>query len=118
MAEAIASAVSAAVKMLRAPAIVCFTKSGSTARVVSSMRPAVAVVACTDLKKTYRQLALVWGVVPELVPRKDNYDDLIVEGLNAVRRRNLADPGDHIVVTAGVPFDTPGTTNFMRVETV
>ncbi len=118
VAEAIASAVSAAVKMLHAPAIVCFTKSGSTARVVSSMRPAVTCVACTDLKKTYRQLALVWGVVPELVPRHDNYDDLIVEGLNAVRRLNLADPGDHIVVTAGVPFDTPGTTNFMRVETV
>jgi pyruvate kinase len=76
------------------------------------------VVACTDLKKTFRQLALVWGVVPVLVPRHDNYDDLIVEGLGAVRRLNLADPGDHIVVTAGVPFDTPGTTNFMRVETV
>ncbi len=118
VAEAIASAVSAAVKMLHAPAIVCFTKSGSTARVVSSMRPAVTVVACTDLEKTYRQLALVWGVVPELVPRKDNYEELVIEGLAAVRRLNLADPGDHIVVTAGVPFDTPGTTNFMRVETV
>ena len=118
VAEAIASAVAAAVKMLQAPAIVCFTKSGSTARVVSSMRPAVTVVACTDLEKTYRQLALVWGVQPELVPRHDNYDELVVEGLSAVRRLNLADPGDHIVVTAGVPFDTPGTTNFMRVETV
>ena len=118
VAEAIASAVSAAVKMLHAPAIVCFTKSGSTARVVSSMRPAVTVVACTDLKRTYRQLALVWGVIPELVPRHDTYEALIVEGLTAVRRLNLADPGDHIVVTAGVPFDTPGTTNFMRVETV
>jgi pyruvate kinase len=53
-----------------------------------------------------------------LVPRKDNYEELVVEGLAAVRRLNLADPGDHIVVTAGVPFDTPGTTNFMRVETV
>ncbi len=118
VAEAIASAVSAAVKMLHAPAIVCFTKSGSTARVVSSMRPAVAVVACTDLKKTYRQLALVWGVVPTLVQRHDSYEALIIEGLAAVRRLNLADPGDHIVVTAGVPFDTPGTTNFLRVETV
>jgi pyruvate kinase len=118
VAEAIASAVSAAVKMLQAKAIVCFTKSGSTARVVSSMRPTVAVVACTDLKRTYQQLALVWGVVPELVNRHDSYESLIVDGIAAVRRRNLADPGDHIVVTAGVPFDTPGTTNFMRVETV
>jgi pyruvate kinase len=57
-------------------------------------------------------------VVPELVPRHDSYEALIVEGLAAVRRLDLADPGDHIVVTAGVPFDTPGTTNFMRVETV
>jgi pyruvate kinase len=118
VAEAIASAVNAAVKMLHAPAIVCFTKSGSTARVVSSMRPDVPVLACTDLVRTYRQLALVWGVFPELTPRHESYEGLVQEGLAGIRRRNLADPGDHIVVTAGVPFDVPGTTNFLRVETV
>lgn len=118
VAEAIASAVNAAVKMLHAPAIVCFTKSGSTARVVSSMRPQVPVLACTDLQRTYRQLALVWGVLPELTPRHESYEGLVQEGLAGIRRRNLADPGDHIVVTAGVPFDVPGTTNFLRVETV
>ncbi|MCU0619183.1 MAG: pyruvate kinase [Gemmatimonadaceae bacterium] len=118
VAEAIASAVNAAVKMLHAPAIVCFTKSGSTARVVSSMRPDVPVLACTDLVRTWRQLALVWGVLPELTPRHETYEGLVEEGLAGIRRRNLADPGEHIVVTAGVPFDVPGTTNFMRIETV
>jgi pyruvate kinase len=115
---AIAAASSAAVDMLGAPALIVFTKSGFSARVVASHRPSVPVLGLTDIQKTFRQLALVWGVVPELVPHCSNYEQMLRLGIEAVQRRGMADAGDRVVVTAGVPFDVPGTTNLMKVETV
>ncbi|MEX2177678.1 MAG: pyruvate kinase [Gemmatimonadaceae bacterium] len=114
---AIAAASGAAVRMLGAPALIVFTKSGFSARIVASQRPSVPILVLTDEPRTYRQLALVWGVIPELVKHCHTYDEMVTLGLDAVRRRGLAKAGDQVVVTAGVPFDVPGTTNTMKVET-
>jgi pyruvate kinase len=115
---AIAAASSAAVRMLGAPCLIVFTKSGFSARIVASQRPNVEILVLTDVPRTFRQLALVWGVVPELVPHANSYDEMVKLALDAVRKRGLAKPGDKVVVTAGVPFDVPGSTNTMKVETV
>jgi pyruvate kinase len=115
---AIAAASSAAVTMLGAPCLIVFTKSGFSARVVASQRPQVPILVLTDIPRTYRQLALVWGVIPELVTHASSYDQMVRMALDAVRRRELARTGDRVVVTAGVPFDVPGTTNMIKVETV
>jgi pyruvate kinase len=115
---AIAASGAAAVTMLNAPCIIVFTKSGFSARIVASHRPSVPILVLTDIPRTYRQLALVWGVIPELVPHCDSYDQMVRLALEAVQRRELARPGDRVVVTAGVPFDVPGTTNLLKVETV
>jgi pyruvate kinase len=115
---AIAAACSAASQMLNAPCIMVVTKSGFSARVVASHRPEVPIVSLTDSAKTYRQLALVWGVVPELVSALENYEDMVSRGLVAVQQRGLARPGDRVIVTAGVPFGVAGTTNQLKVETV
>jgi pyruvate kinase len=115
---AIAAASSAAVSMLNAPCLIVFTKSGFSARVVASHRPSVPILVLTDIPRTFRQLAMVWGVVPELVAHCNTYEQMVKLALEAVQRRELARPGDRVVVTAGVPFDVPGTTNLMRVETV
>ncbi|MDB4877719.1 MAG: pyruvate kinase [Gemmatimonadetes bacterium] len=115
---AIAAAGAAAVTMLNAPALIVFTKSGFSARVVASHRPSVPILVLTDIPRTFRQLALVWGVIPELVPHCNTYDEMMRLALEAVERRELARPGDRVVVTAGVPFDVPGTTNLLKVETV
>jgi pyruvate kinase len=115
---AIAAASHAAVSMLAAPCLIVFTKSGFSARVVASQRPQVPILVVTDQPRTYRQMAMVWGVVPELVPHCDTYDEMVRVALAAVRRRELAKTGDRVVVTAGVPFDVPGTTNMIKVETV
>ena len=104
--------------MLHAPCIIVFTKSGFSSRVVASQRPTVPILVLTDQPRTYRQLSLVWGVVPELVPHCDTYEQMVRLALDAVRRRGLARIGDRTIVTAGVPFDVPGTTNLMKVETV
>ena len=115
---AIAAASAAAVQMLNAPVLMVVTKSGFTARVVASERPQVPILCLTDSPRTYRQLSLVWGVVPELVPHCNTYDEMVRLALEAVQKRELARPGDRVVVTAGVPFDMPGTTNLLKVETV
>jgi pyruvate kinase len=115
---AIAAACNAASHMLHAPCLIVFTKSGFSARVVASQRPSVPILVLTDQPRTYRQLALVWGVIPELVPHCDTYEQMVRLALAAVVRRGLARHGDRVIVTAGVPFDVPGTTNLMKVETV
>ncbi len=115
---AIAAASAAAVSMLNAPVLIVFTKSGFSARIVASHRPSVPILVLTDVPQTFRQLALVWGVIPELVPHCNTYDEMVRLALEAVERRGLARAGDRVVVTAGVPFDVPGTTNLLKVETV
>jgi pyruvate kinase len=115
---AIAAASAAAVTMLDAPVLIVFTKSGFSARVVAAHRPSVPILVLTDVPRTFRQLALVWGVIPELVKHCNTYDEMVQLALEAVQRRGLARDGDRVVVTAGVPFDVPGTTNLLKVETV
>ncbi|HEY7408460.1 MAG TPA: pyruvate kinase [Gemmatimonadaceae bacterium] len=116
--DAIAAATVAAVRMLAVPLIIVFTKSGFSARVVASHRPEVPILAATDVERTYRQLALVWGVQPELVPSSGSYNEMVGHALAAARRRGLARESERVVVTAGVPFDQPGSTNLMKVEVV
>jgi pyruvate kinase len=116
--SAIAVAVCAAADLLQAPAIVCLTSSGFTARTVASYRPSVPIVAVTPEAETFRQLSLVWGVVPVLVQHFPSYDTLLPVARQQLLSRGLASLGDRIVVTAGVPFDTPGTTNLLKVEAV
>ena len=116
--ETIAAATATAVRMLSAPLAVVFTKSGFTARIVAAHRPGVPILAITDVARTYQQMALVWGLIPALVPTCHTYEEMVVRARELVASRDLAKPGDRVVVTAGVPFDTPGTTNTLRVETV
>ncbi len=115
---AIAVAVRAAADLLAAPVIVCFTSSGFTARTVASYRPSVPIFAVTPEPETFRQLALVWGVVPSLVEHFPTYDDMLPVARLRLVELGLAERGDRVVVTAGVPFDQPGTTNLLKVEEV
>jgi pyruvate kinase len=116
--DAIAVAVCAAAEMLSAPLIVCFTSSGFTARKVATCRPTVPVFACTPEPETFRQLSLVWGVTPALTDHSTSYDAMLGVARQQILDRKLAQPGERVVVTAGVPFDMPGTTNLLKVEAV
>jgi pyruvate kinase len=116
--DAIAVAVCAAAEMLSAPLIVCFTSSGFTARKVATCRPTVPIFACTPEPETFRQLSMVWGVTPALTEHSTSYLTLLGVARKQILERQLAQPGERVVVTAGVPFDTPGTTNLLKVEAV
>jgi pyruvate kinase len=116
--HAVAAAAVAAARMLQAPLIVTFTKSGFCAGVVAASRPPMPVLGVTDGEQTFRQLALVWGVVPMLAGGPPNYDAMLGAARGRILDRGLAQKGDRVVVTAGVPFDVPGTTNLVKVEEV
>jgi pyruvate kinase len=115
--HAVAAATVESARQVGAPAIIVITKSGFSARLVSSYRPPVPVFAVTTEPLTYRQLPAVWGVHPELA------DDVEVtyEALTAFAKRRVIESGtgrsgDSVVVTAGFPFEEAGTTNTMRLE--
>ena len=116
--DAIAVAVCAAAEMLSAPVILCFTSSGFTARKVATCRPTVPVFACTPEPETFRQLSLVWGVTSALIRHHTDYEAMLAEARLRILERGLAQSGERLVVTAGVPFDMPGTTNLLKVEAV
>ena len=116
--HAVAAAAVAAARMLHAPLIVCFTKSGFTVRVVSAARPPVPVLAATDREKTFRQLALQWGVMPMYADEPPRYDAMLDAARERILVHGYAKEGDRVVVIAGVPFDQPGSTNMAKVEEV
>ncbi|MGQ0767498.1 MAG: pyruvate kinase [Gemmatimonadota bacterium] len=116
--ETIAAATATAVRMLGAPLAVVFTKSGFSARIVAAQRPGVPILALTDNERTWNQLALVWGVIPALTSRSETYSDMFTKARQVILDRELASEGDRVIVTAGVPFDVPGSTNLMKVEIV
>jgi len=116
--DAISVAVCAAAELLRVPLIVCLTHSGFTARTVASYRPTVPILAVTPEAITFRQLALVWGVIPALAQHHPTYEAMLPTTRDTILRLGLAAAGDRVVVTAGVPFDVAGTTNLLKIETV
>jgi pyruvate kinase len=114
--HAIAAATVEAARRLGAPAIITLTRSGSTARLISSYRPPVPIVAVSNMLRTWRQLALSWGVQPVLYHGDIGYDAMLDAGRQYILRNKLAKSGQRIVITAGVPFHVSGTTNMLRVE--
>lgn len=117
-ASAIALATSIAADLLHVPLIVCFTKSGFTARKIAANRATIPIVGLSTESSTYRFLSVVWGVVPILAREVPTYDAMLDCARETLLDSGLAQRGDRIVVTAGVPFEVPGTTNLLKVETV
>ena len=115
--HAIAAATVEAVRLLGAPAVVTFTRSGGTSRLVSSYRPPVPILGLCDDERTWRQLSLVWGVIPALFHQAEpTYEGMLEFARNFLLQHRIAKPGQRIVVTAGIPFHVAGTTNMLRVE--
>jgi len=96
-------------------AICCFTQSGTTALLTARERPRVPIIAMTNLQSTARRLALTWGVNCVMTGPLDRFKKAVLNAARAAREQGYAQPLDQIVVTAGVPFNVPGTTNILRV---
>ncbi len=116
--DAICDAACRAARDLYAKAIIAVTKSGRTARMISKYRPKSPIVAATYSEKTFHQLALSWGVTPVLALFQNTATDLIRHGIDCAKQLDMVENGDTVVVTAGVPVDSQGNTNLIKVETV
>ena len=100
---------------LNAAVIVAATASGGTARLVARFRPACPVLGLTPNLQTERQLTLSWGVLPALVAPFSDTDEIFELARFWVLEHGLVGAGDRLIVTAGVPVGTPGTTNLLKV---
>ncbi|MDX1785104.1 pyruvate kinase [Roseovarius sp. ZX-A-9] len=96
-------------------AICCFTQSGTTALLTARERPRVPIIAMTSVMGTARRLALTWGVNTVMTEELSRFKAAVINAARAARAQGYATTLDQIVVTAGVPFNVPGTTNILRV---
>jgi pyruvate kinase len=117
-ADALAEASESITRTVSATAIICFTASGSTVRRVSRERPVPPVLTLTPRLDTARKLGLLWGV--HAVRTKDigSFEEMIAKGRRMALRHGVAKAGDKVIMVAGVPFGTPGSTNVLHVATI
>ncbi|MBX7151295.1 pyruvate kinase [bacterium] len=117
--EGVAVAACSLAEMLDADAIVTITLTGAMARAIARYRPRKAIIAITHDEEVLRVLNLVWGVRGIILPEmKTNIDDSVNEIKNCLLERGILEKGNRFVVTAGLPFNSRGPTNSVRVETI
>ncbi len=116
--DAVSHATCTMAQDLKATALVTMTTSGETARMLSKFRPGRPIISCTPNERTYRQLALSWGVVPMLTEKKESTDELCDLALELVQKTGLVSRGDIVVLTMGVPLGISGCTNMLRAFVV
>ena len=114
-ADALSEAAYDIAKTVSAKAIVCFTESGSTARRVARERPSVPILVLTPRMETARRLGLLWGVHAVKTQDVGSFEAMVDKSKRMALRHNVAKAGDRIIVMAGVPFGTPGSTNVLHV---
>jgi pyruvate kinase len=117
-ADAISAAARQVAETLKLSAIVCYTGSGSTGLRVSRERPDVPVIALTPIPGTARRLALAWGLHTVLTEDAQDLDDMVKRACRIANQEGFAQPGQRIIITAGVPLGTPGATNMLRIAYV
>ena len=101
----------------RTKALVVFTDTGESARMVSRFRPVNTILACTPNEIVYRQLELSWGVLPMHTPMFDSSDKMFKFANDFVKDKKLANTGNTIVITCGTPKQ-PGCTNLIKIQKV
>ena len=116
--DAISAAVRQVAHTIGAAAIVSYTTSGATAYRAARERPETPVIGLTSKIQTARRLALVWGVHSVHTEDVTNFTDMVHKAASIAHRDGFAQPGQRVVITAGVPFGTPGATNVLRIAWV
>lgn len=118
MTDAIGNATCEIAKQLNAKLIITATASGFTARMISRHRPLTPIFAVTANEKTWRRLALVWGIQSAFISRATTMEQVIDESIDAALKQGLVKDGDLIVLTAGVPAGIASRTNMLQARVV
>jgi pyruvate kinase len=115
---AVGQAVQMIARSVSARALIAATTSGSTPRRVACHRPRIPVIALCAGEQTCRRMALIWGVEPVLVPAPTGTAHLVRLSAEAASRVLKAQGDDVLAIVAGTPYNVPGRTNLIKVETV
>ena len=116
--EAIGLSVAHTALNLKVSAIIAPTQSGSTARMISRYRSNAPIIAVTAHERVMRKLALVWGVQPIMGTPTTNTDDMLDTAVTESMKNGFVNPGDLVIITAGVPVNESGTTNIMKIHII
>lgn len=114
-ADAISAAAEMAALSLGAKAICCFTTSGSTALRAARERPTVPILVLTPSLETARRLGLVWGLFAIRTRDVTSFEEMVGKSKRMALRSQLTVGGDQIILMAGYPFGTPGSTNVLHI---
>jgi pyruvate kinase len=114
-ADAISLAAREIAETLELSAIICFTASGATGLRAARERPSRPIVTLSPLPRTARRLALVWGLHCVVTEDARDLDDVVDRACRIAVAEGYAAPGDRVIITAGVPLRTPGSTNMLRI---
>ncbi len=117
-ADAISAAARQVAETLGAAAIVTYTTTGSTTLRAAHQRPTVPILALTPKRETARRLAIVWGTHCAPTDDPTDFTEMVESACRVAVRDGLAKAGERLVITAGVPFGTPGATNILRIADV
>ena len=114
-ADALAEAAKNIAETVSASAIICFTTSGSTARRIARERPPVPILVLTPKQETARRLGLLWGCHAVHTRDVESFEEMVAKSKRTALRQGIAKAGDRVILMAGVPFRTPGSTNVLHV---
>jgi pyruvate kinase len=114
-ADALSESAAQIVKIIGASAMACYTASGSTARRIARERAQVPTLAMTASMKVARRLGLQWGVHAVHTRDVNNFEEMVGKAKRMVLRHHLAEAGSRVLIMAGVPFRTSGSTNVIHV---
>jgi pyruvate kinase len=117
-ADALSEAAGSVTGIVGASAIVCFTGTGSTARRVSRERPQVPLLVLTPKLEAARRMGLLWGAHAVHTRDIGSFEEMIAKGRRMALRHGFGVAGSKLVMLAGVPFGTPGSTNVLHVATL
>jgi len=114
--EAISQSVAKSALDLHANAIITATESGYTARMVSKYRPQAPIIAVTPNEDVMRRMCLTWGVLPVKGEHAPSTDIMFEMAVDSALKTKVVQPGDLVVITAGVPVGRSGTTNLIKIH--
>ena len=117
-ANAIAHAAYTAAKAMKLRTIVAVSDSGGAARLLSEYRPEANVVVLTTDEVSFRRLALIWGVTPVLVGPSSSTEELLDRVEATLIERNLAQPGENVLITMAVPVGAGLQTNVLKIHQI
>jgi len=116
--DAISVAAAQVAKTIGAAAIACYTTSGSTAKRAARERPDVPILVLTANIHTARRLAVTWGAHCVHTSDVHSFQEMVEKACRIAVKEEFASTGNKLVITAGVPFGTPGATNVLRIAWV